>query len=365
MASPAVQPTDRDETPLVIQHKRLSTAIAMYLNPDASVLPFATTLAFVQSLVHQMDALGPSLHKAVMNLRATIVLWQLDHAIRLGQWQPAQTTALVMDVLRQSDTTASQDRPWLTQRYYLLTALIRAHAFADPHGVIAFYDSLRKVSPTVEEFHVALVGANQKQLGQLLHKVLLDPLATVGDTVPPLRGTYWYHAAQVKATDNAWPHRGSVSLLVRIKNDLSLDQAAMLRRLAARYGDKGLSITLVTKTNGFWLKSGTHTGPVSPAEEAAEDSAYYLDYLHLPVTLVVVPTEFTRDAEHRLRPAAPVQYESAYDQRQAAMILVDRTGHIILSDIIEEEWKLSPTDVTVEEEGRLSAYIAKALGESP
>jgi hypothetical protein len=99
---------------------------------------------------------------------------------------------------------------------------------------------------------------------------------------------------------------------------------------------------------------------VSPAEEAAKDSAYYLDYLHLPVTLVVVPTEFTRDAEHRLHQAAPVQYESAYDQRQGAMILVDRTGHIILSDVIEEEWNLSPNDV-VEDEGRLAAYIARAV----
>jgi hypothetical protein len=367
IASPAVQPTDRNESPLALRYKRLATAINMALDRNASDLPFATTLAFVQSLVHQMEALGPSVHKAVMNLRATIVLWQLDHTIRLGQWQPAQTTTLVMDYLRQSDAAAAADRPDLTTRWLLLAALLRARAFADPHGVMAFYDSLCNVSSTVNEFNVARVGDAPTQIGQVLRGSLLEPLVSTGDTVPPLSGTYWYHAAQAKATGNVWPQQGSVSLLVRIKNELSLDQAAMLRRLAAQYGDKGLSITIVTKTHGYWLKNGTKTGPVSPAEEAAEDSAYYLGYLHLPVTLVVVPTEFTRDAEHRLRQAAPVQYESAYDKRKnaMAMILVDPMKHLILSDIIKNEWRLSPNDVAVEDEGRLSAYIARALTEVP
>jgi hypothetical protein len=360
ITSPAVQPTDRNEPPLAMQYKRLATAVNMALDRNASELPFATTLAFVQSLVHQMEALGPSVRKSVMATRATIVLWQLDHTIRMGQWQPAQTTALVTDYLRQSDAAALQDRPSLTLRAFLLSALLRARAFADPHGVMAFYDSLCTASPTVNEFNTHRSAVASQQIGQLLRMQLLEPLASAGNSVPPLSGTYWYHTSHTTATGNAWPEMGHVSLLVPIEDELDLSTAAMLRRLAAQYEDKGLSITLVTKTHGYWLKNGTQTGPVSPAEEAVDDSAYYLGYLHLPVTLVVVPTEFTRDSEHRLQQAARVQYESAYDQRKDAMILVDRTGHLILSDVIANDWSRFRYDA-VENEGRLAAYIARAV----
>jgi hypothetical protein len=53
----------------------------------------------------------------------------------------------------------------MTPRWYLFSVLTRAHVFADPHEVIAFYDSLRNVSSTVEEFHETRIGANQVLLG--------------------------------------------------------------------------------------------------------------------------------------------------------------------------------------------------------
>jgi hypothetical protein len=139
-------------------------------------------------------------------------------------------------------------------------------------------------------------------------------------------------------------------LLIPFAKELGINRAAMVRRLAAQYGPKGLSITLVTKTHGYWLKDGPNTGPVPPAKEAANDSAYYLGYLYLPVTLVVDSTTFARDNEHRLRQAAPVQFETAYGTiGNNTIVLVDRTGHIIVSDAINDE-------------ARLSAYLARALG---
>jgi hypothetical protein len=135
-----------------------------------------------------------------------------------------------------------------------------------------------------------------------------------------------------------------------VPDKLGLNQAAMLRRFVAQYGAHGLSITLVTKTHGYWLKNGSQTGPVSAAQEAADDSAYYLDYLHLPVTLMVDSTMFVRDSEHRLRQAAPVAFESTYGSQDGMIVLTDRTGHIIVSDVIGNE-------------AELSAYVRKALGQ--
>jgi hypothetical protein len=71
--------------------------------------------------------------------------------------------------------------------------------------------------------------------------------------------------------------------------------------------------------------------------------------LHLPVTLVVDSATFTRDREQRLRQAAPLQFEAAYGgQGGDRIVLADRTGHLIINDVIENE-------------ARLAAYIARVL----
>jgi hypothetical protein len=83
---------------------------------------------------------------------------------------------------------------------------------------------------------------------------------------------------------------GHVSLLVMgdNKNGLAPEYAAAIRRLVARYGAHGLQVTVVHKTQGYWVRDGTETGPKRPEQEAKLDSAYYLDYLKLPVTVAVV-----------------------------------------------------------------------------
>jgi hypothetical protein len=195
----------------------------------------------------------------------------------------------------------------------------------------------------------------------LLKGQQITPFVQGGQAVPPLSGEYWYHGRGAPSSDNAWPRAGHVSLLVMFDRGIPLRQVGTIRRLATQYGSKGLVVTLVTKTQGYWLKSGPNTGPIPPTEEAAHDSAYYLDYLHLPVNLVVTTTRFRRDAEHRLAQANPVQYESAYQFAAAhdffggsgglSIVLADRTGHYIIKNASMEE-------------GELFGYVARALSES-
>jgi hypothetical protein len=265
---------------------------------------------------------------------------------RMGQWKPDQTFHLAFDFLHRSDAADSAHHPGFNGFLGLLIPLLQARGFVDPHGVTAFYDSLVAHSPTMS--YVDTV--NSRFWDRLFRKYYIAPFAMTGQIAPVMSGTYRYQATEAAATSPTWPNAGHVSLLVMIRNDFSPSRAAMLRRLAAQYGAQGLTITLITKTNGYWLKDGPNTGPMPPAEEAAHDSAYYLGYLRLPFTLMVDSTTFTHDSEHRLIQAAPVPFESAYGARNWMMVLTDRTGHVIVADVIDDEV-------------RLSAYVRQAFGQ--
>jgi hypothetical protein len=344
--SPQIQPADRDETPLMTQGKRLLTVVDLYLNRQISTLSFATTLASLQPFVHYLDSLGAPVRTTALEARAAIILAQVHDAKRMGQWKPDQTLHLVRDFLQRSDAVAPADWPPPLIMWRLLEVALRARGFEDPHGAMAFYDSLRAHSPSVAFVDTVESGL----IAHLLREQYLTPLNMVGKVAPAVTGTYWFHASGLTVSNNTWPTPGRVSLLMTVTTTLGLGEAAMLRRLAAQYGTQGLSITIVTKTHGYWLKDGSRTGPVSPAEEAADDSAYYLDYLHLPVTLMVDSSTFIRDSEQRLRQATPVAFESAYGSQNGMIVLTDRTGYIVVSDVIANE-------------ARLSAYVRRALGQ--
>jgi hypothetical protein len=221
---------------------------------------------------------------------------------------------------------------------------LQARGFIDPHGVTAFYDSLRAHSPSV----AATDKLGSGQAGRWIRSAYVTPFTSVGTAATPVNGTFEFPAAGGDA-NTVWPNPGRVSVLLPFTGILGIARAATLRRLVAQYGTQGMTITLITKTQGYWLKSGAHTGPVSPAEEAAEDSAYYLGYLHLPVTLIVDSTTFTRDSEGRLQ-GLPVPFESAYKAKPGTVIVTDRTGHVVVQDVVRDET-------------RLSAYIRKAFGQ--
>jgi hypothetical protein len=353
VAAPQRSLTDRDESPVVTQGKRLMTAIQHYLDRDATALPFPTTLAAVRPLVQQLDTLGPPVRQYALDAQAALILARIDDGIRTGRWQPEQALQQILAFWPRSDSTAPTVFPSGNAIVGLLIAAIRARGFVDPHGVQAFYDSLATASTTVA--FTDTVG--NRFWNQLFRSRYLSVFAKVGQITSPLQGAYWYHAPGLAAS-TTWPQPGRVSVLIAVDRHLGLNQAAMIRRLAAQYGSQGVSITLATKTHGYWLKDGAHTGPVPPAEEAADDSAYYLGYLHLPVTLMVDSTTFTRDSEHRLRQAAPVQFESAYGGQGGGpiglggvrVVLADRTGHLIINDVMKEE-------------AQLAAYLARAVGQ--
>jgi hypothetical protein len=123
---------------------------------------------------------------------------------------------------------------------------------------------------------------------------LLETRRTLyGKRTKPLEGSFWFNTGGTPR-----PNLGKVSLLVRADHTCGtgcFSLYTLIRQLKAKYGD-GLEITLITETRGFALG----TGPISPAEEAKKASEYFLEFLKLPVGLLMDESPFTKRSDGRI-----------------------------------------------------------------
>jgi hypothetical protein len=273
-----------------------------------------------QTLFERLDSLGPR----VRDQRLAVQQFMLSTKLR----QKEQATGMLDDphrVLRDFTSllagadsaggiqgSATYGANWIT----VVLPLLGTRYLHDPKGTAAFVDSLVNATPRLGK------------LGPLMMGVASNLSNAFGSPVPPLQAQFWYHTQG----DAVWPVPGHVSLLVL--GGVTAKEAPMLRRLAKRYGPHGLRITVVEKTKGYWLKGGTETGPRTAAQEAAQDSAYYLGHLKLPVTLAITESSFARGSNGHVVQTSPVQYEHAW--KGGRLVLVDATGHLLINLTVGE-----------------------------
>jgi hypothetical protein len=148
-----------------------------------------------------------------------------------------------------------------------------------------------------------------------------------GKPAAPIQATYWFEpgSAESLATP-ARPSPGRASLLLFVDNhcaDQCYTTYATLRRLAATYAARGLDITLVARTSGFYQNALV----ADPADEAKKLRAYFHDYLHLPGSLAVWATEFGHKADGRLD-VRSAPNERAYKATTTQAVLIDPAGVI-------------------------------------
>lgn len=162
----------------------------------------------------------------------------------------------------------------------------------------------------------------------------------VGQPADSVKGKYWFNAETP-----ARPIPGRVTLVVLTQKGggvLSSNLAA-LRRLAKKYGPQGLDVTLVVKTAGYSWSSP----PQTPEAEANTDAWYFLNYLKMPVALVVDETPFTRDDTERLQPG-----------------MVDFQKHYPIGwGLIGRDGKIRSLSVGYASDPMLEKFVQKALAE--
>jgi len=110
-------------------------------------------------------------------------------------------------------------------------------------------------------------------------------MSLANTTFPALRGGTWFNATSTPA----YPRAGHPMLLVAVNHTCGSrchNGYAAIARFRARYPD--VDIVLASGTSGYMQGEGVLT----PAQEIASIRHYFLDYLHLDVTLRVTETQF-------------------------------------------------------------------------
>lgn len=327
---------DRGETGLETQAKRMSKAIQLYMSPKETGPQWELGAARAHTLLTRLSALGPSVRNQRLAMQEYILNAEFGWQEQAGRFTnlPSSLRAFLA-LVAGIDSAGGISGP---ARYGadgndLAIHLAKIRYFLDPNGTTAFADSLVRAAPSIGS------------LGQTIQMVAANLTTRANRSVSPLHADFWYN------TDGAavWPVPGRVSLLVL--GGVTVEDGPMFRRLVHRYGPQGLRITLVKKTNGYWVRSGTETGPRTAAQEAAQDSAYYLDYLKLPATLAIEESPLTRDRVGHVRPSSPVQYERDWLSSAVAnarFVLVDAAGHLVFHMNVSEAF--------------LNAYLDRIFG---
>jgi len=118
---------------------------------------------------------------------------------------------------------------------------------------------------------------------------LRQPYTLVSVAAPPITATHWYPTPSDSA---ARPRKGVVTLVFSANASCGggcYSQYAVLRRLQASYGSRGLQIVMLAPTQGFFRNQPQP----DPARESEQASHYLLDFVKLPGVLGVEETKFS------------------------------------------------------------------------
>jgi hypothetical protein len=313
LALPQQTLTDRDESLSTTRAKRLEQAIRVYMNPDRAGPQLARDTVRARTLFSQLDALGPSVRDKRLAVQWFMLRTNFAWASAgLGAEDDHRVFHDLSALLAGLDS-AGQPGSSLLQEIGpdVALRLLEAKYFLDPDNWSTYADSLVQSQPQASRPLYALMVSRVKPI--VLQKNM---------PVAPLTAQFWYSATG----DSVWPVPGHVSLLIRDRiGTMSVADAASIRRLVQRYGPRGLRVALVLETLGSWTKGGTETGPRTAAQEAAQDSAFYLGYLGLPVTLAIRESSFSHEATgHIVRTPHPYPMGPG-------ILLADANGRMIVN----------------------------------
>jgi hypothetical protein len=150
----------------------------------------------------------------------------------------------------------------------------------------------------------------------------------VGQPAPEIQATRWYHTG---SAGNRRPVPGKPTLIFfsAARCTSCYEGYGVLRRLAAKYAARGLDITLVTRTHGYFGRR-----LVPPDTEMTKLAAYFLDDLKLPVTLAIWRTDFGRRNDKRLTIESAPNDQAYRPTENMAAYLVDANGRVRLVTVL-------------------------------
>jgi hypothetical protein len=344
---------DRGETSAETRAKRIDSAIQNYVYIDLAGPLRGPYGARAHALFAQLDAMGQPARNQRLAMQEYLLQRERGWTVQQTGWMqdPRQELREWLAFLAGIDSVGGIAGPAKYGASGLppVYGVLNAQFLLDRTKLVSFADSVTRAMPKL--------GAIAVLLSLSSHSMV----AGTGKTVPPLHGGFWYNAG----SDTLWPSPGRFSLLVH--NDLSLQEAALVRRIATRYGPHGLRMLVVVKTKGYWNRNGTETGPRTAAQEATQDSAFYLGYLKLPTALLVQEAQFQQQSNGWWVQTAPVQYEREWEAKGGGglanrMVMVDSAGRLFAQLPLNEAYAYAYLDQMM---GLDTHYVASPPSATP
>jgi hypothetical protein len=197
----------------------------------------------------------------------------------------------------------------------------------------------------------------------------------VGDTLPPVRATYWY-----PASPTAWPPQEQLLLVVYGGRMMNCARSKLLRTALyddcaplhtylpawkAQYDSLGFALMLVAQTAGYAVRSE----PLAPAMEADTLNWYFRTYLRLPVTLGVVQqavTDSDPDGRRWYTDTTAFGRHAKSDYGESMVLLFRRDGTLLYAGKFDQAL-LSALIVrevhAVSAQGNLSSHVRVGLSQ--
>jgi hypothetical protein len=272
----------------------------------------------------QRELMSP-IHRFSLLTRAADVATLMDDTLRA-----AQLTSRALEAYRQAVAQPGGEEAMarLLPTQMVLGRLTRLELLDSLRRGVSAYVALRR-----SDSRFAALGG-----GPTSFALAAPSLGLVGDRATPLAGDFWFTSdGGGDAKRAVRPSPGKISLVIFLapycpqgKFSPKCGSApyngtyAMLSRVLRRF--PALELTIATQTRGYmWPK-----GLVEPAEEAELYRQWWLEFQHLPATLVVSTTPSWRlEAPDRRRIYEEIPNEVAYDTNPLSAVLVHRDGTII------------------------------------
>ncbi len=159
---------------------------------------------------------------------------------------------------------------------------------------------------------------------------------------PPIPAKHWFYAEGM--TPEKFPWEGQPTLVAFVYPNCGgqcYPQYSFLRMLHDKFGARGLRILIVARTSGFFRSEAMDV----PSQEVELIRKYYLDFLKMPVTLVVDESRFNRLPDGR-RVAEDIPWYRAWPNDET--ILIGRDGKIKATRLAAAWWERAVVEVEQE-----------------
>ncbi len=196
---------------------------------------------------------------------------------------------------------------------------------------------LKYAAPRVAKVVPADAGLLQRTTA--FYENQLYPYQFFGQEAPAIPSRQWFYAEGLEEVK--YPHIGTPTFFIFLTPDcrhLCMGDLWLLKYLNKNYHERGLRIVLVTKTSGYFRSEVME----SNEDEIEKLREYYLNYLKLPVTLVIDESRFSKLPDGR-RMAEDIPWRRTWPHHNT--VLLDSEGKFYGMNYSKGFWEVLKKDV--------------------